>query len=378
MSDHLRVEGEATEKLLRLRREAVARLVPGLTEAPNPQGEDADYTGPCPFREVDGQPVHSTENDDSEFRVWIRGKSLRVWCRHESCRPLVDQLWGELRRATEGGKAPRKAKPWVCPFPQPKPVGDYDALALARRGLAQRARIKPASVADLIASSPCAIPLDPREQTERFLALHDTSMDTPNLWIGMPFSSGRKAVDHFQPPSLWGHRLGSHRGRRGAPMSWGAFVSMGVFPQGIFARKDEFIQRQFFVFECDSADKAMQAGIILWLRDVMGLRLAAVVDAAGKSLHAWIHLSGRLTVARLSMATAFLCGCKWSLLPRDERPEKPKGTFGGLGGDAKMLNASQPARLPGVERWDIRDGEIIQRRRFQRLLYLDPLAASAA
>ena len=74
-----------------------------------------------------------------------------------------------------------------------------------------------------------------------------------------------------------------------------------------------------------------------WLKNLVQLKLCAIVDTAGKSLHAWFEYPTEDTVNELRI-----------VLPE-------------LGCDPKLFTPSQPVRLPGAER----DGKM------QRLVYLD-------
>jgi hypothetical protein len=72
------------------------------------------------------------------------------------------------------------------------------------------------------------------------------------------------------------------------------------------------------------------------MKEQVGMNLRAVVDTAGKSLHAWFDYPPASIVEDLKIAL----------------PE--------LGCDPKLFTASQPVRLPGA----LRDGK------YQKLIYL--------
>ena len=94
-----------------------------------------------------------------------------------------------------------------------------------------------------------------------------------------------------------------------------------------------------------SSDLAQMLAIISWCRRYM--RLRAIVDTAGKSLHGWFDYPG------------------------DEVIEELRVVLRVLDCDPAMLKASQPVRLPGTRRKD-KNGLP-----WQRLIWLDAAPTTA-
>ena len=118
----------------------------------------------------------------------------------------------------------------------------------------------------------------------------------------------------------------------------GILTCPNTFKPGAYSRRDvEVLIRRFLVLESDTLDKNKVCAVFRWTEQFAKLR--AIVDTAGKSLHAWFEIPAPDVLAQLEI-----------ILPQ-------------LGGDAAMFVPSQPCRLPGAHRPDTG--------RIQSLLYLD-------
>ncbi len=116
-----------------------------------------------------------------------------------------------------------------------------------------------------------------------------------------------------------------------------SLICPSTFQPGSFQRSNEkIVARRFLVVESDTLDKNQVGAVFRWLRDGVGMRLAAIIDTAGKSLHAWFDYPEEAVVDELKV-----------MLPV-------------LGCDPKLFTPSQPVRLPGA----LRDS------RFQHLVYI--------
>src|ERR1017187_7919229 len=68
----------------------------------------------------------------------------------------------------------------------------------------------------------------------------------------------------------------------------GSFVCPSTFKQGVYSRSnDHVLKSKFLVVESDKIDKNEIGALFRWLNTNVGLRLRAVVDTGGKSLHGW-------------------------------------------------------------------------------------------
>jgi hypothetical protein len=101
--------------------------------------------------------------------------------------------------------------------------------------------------------------------------------------------------------------------------------------------------RRFLILESDTLTKPEMLAAIQWCRQSM--RLRAIVDTAGKSLHAWFDM------------------------PDDETLEQLRVILPAWGFDPALFKPSQPCRFPGVQRPD--KGNV-----WQRLLWIDTRATS--
>ena len=153
------------------------------------------------------------------------------------------------------------------------------------------------------------------------------------VWIGGVQDSGRpECAVNFKSAQEW---LSYSR----AP---GQFTCPVAFKNTSFARSNaNIIGRRFLVVESDLLKKD-EVGAVFRLLTDCGLKLVAVVDTAGKSLHGWFDF--------MSCETAL---------------DELKLVLPALKCDPKLFTPSQPVRLPGAERDE----------KLQRLIYLakDPV-----
>jgi hypothetical protein len=107
----------------------------------------------------------------------------------------------------------------------------------------------------------------------------------------------------------------------------GQFTCPSLFRAGVHSRSnDNVVSRPFLVVESDSLGKTEVMAIFNWMREFM--RMRAMVDTAGKSLHGWFDFPSDACLAELRV-----------ILPA-------------LGCDEALFKASQPCRLPGARRGD--------------------------
>lgn len=120
------------------------------------------------------------------------------------------------------------------------------------------------------------------------------------------------------------------------PRPTGQFTCPSVFKAGCHSRcEGNVVQRRFLVLESDTLTKPEIGAVFRWMRQFV--RLRAIVDTAGKSLHGWFDVPEFRALAELKV-----------ILPV-------------LGCDPALFKAPQPVRLPGA----LRD------EKYQTLLYLD-------
>jgi hypothetical protein len=186
--------------------------------------------------------------------------------------------------------------------------------------------------ADLWESSPIRLTDDPANDWRLLLQLFKPS---DVVWIGNKFSScaddkpeseKNRCRKFFRPVQEW----------LAHPATPAQFTCPSVFKCGSYSRSNNnVVLRRFLVVESDTLTKPEICAIFSWCRQFM--RLRAVVDTAGKSLHGWFDAPGTAAERELKF-----------ILP-------------GLGCDPALFKLAQPCRLPGA----VREGKI------QSLLFLD-------
>jgi hypothetical protein len=164
-------------------------------------------------------------------------------------------------------------------------------------------------------------------QTEHWKLLLGMFETDDVVWIGERESSGKpENAANFRTVTDW------------LKCEWtpGTFVCPATFKNTSFSRSNEnVVERRFVVVESDELTRD-EVGAVFCYLVASGMRLKAVVDTAGKSLHGWFVYPGDEVMSELRLLLAAL-KC-----------------------DPKMLTASQPARLPGAMRGEKR----------QRLMFL--------
>lgn len=148
------------------------------------------------------------------------------------------------------------------------------------------------------------------------------------IWIGERESSGRpENAINFRTVSDW------------LKCEWAPhqFICPATFTNNSISRSNEnVLERRFVVVESDELKRDEVGAVFRYLIE-SGLKLVAVVDTAGKSLHGWFEYPAD-----------------------DETMDALRLLLPALKCDPKMLTASQPARLPSAMRGEKR----------QRLVYL--------
>jgi hypothetical protein len=125
---------------------------------------------------------------------------------------------------------------------------------------------------------------------------------------------------HFLTPTQWAEKIVRDGVR------W-PLTCPSTFRPGTYSRCNEAVlHRRFLVIESDVLNKDEMCAVISRCRQFMELR--AVVDTAGKSLHAWFDYPDDDAIAELKI-----------ILPA-------------IGCDPALFKASQPCRLPGAPRGD--------------------------
>jgi hypothetical protein len=294
-----------------------------------------------------GEAQHNSPTKPDHCRITMDGVPT-IFCFHSSCWTDVEQANHVLRSAI--------AKYDYRPDPKlPRPVArplTPEEIAVKRQKLDQE-RLKAhsqkslqvilqqnqMSMADWFELSPSRLLDDPADDWRLLLSLfHDDDV----VWIGGKFSSCShnkpaseimRCQKFFRPVKEW-LRL------QACPDQ---FTCPSTFKPGTYSRCNyNVVTRRFLVIESDYLSKDDMCAVINWCRRFMKLR--AIVDTAGKSLHGWFDAPPPDLEAELKL-----------VLPNLGREGKTPTL------DPALFKLAQPCRLPGAMRDDKR----------QCLLYLD-------
>ena len=283
--------------------------------------EDKGYCK-CP-----GHDQHSGKSGNTDCIVYLNG-AANIFCFHNSCVEERQQASKALRIAIAKGEVDPNSKI------NTKELREKQKQEQKRRLLETRAS--------------CSLPLILKRyawpfaniQTDSPVVLSKAEVSTswkrivglykPDdiLWIGDTYSSGKPEHHvHFKRAEEW---------LKQSTIS-GNFTCPATFKNDSYSRSnDNVLVRRFLVVESDILTKDQVGAIFCWLKDEVGLKLRAVVDTAGKSLHGWFEFPKKPVFEELQI-----------ILPQ-------------LGCDPGLFRASQPCRIPGVLR-----GE-----KYQSLIYL--------
>lgn len=277
-------------------------------------GEDQGYCQ-CP-----GRAQHTSQNGRRDCAVYLNGVPT-IHCLHASCASTVERKNRELREAIRAGHA--------AGTPEPS-AGELKRLTEARRRC-ERIRTRASKSQpqvlkrwswpydEIVASSPTVIPEARVEQTRLLLGAFRPG---DHVWIGDRSDSG--LPDHsvcFKPVEEWLKCAEFHS----------QLICPVAFKPDCCSRSNEnVVARRFLVVESDTLSKDEVGAVFRWLSEAVGAELLAVIDTAGKSLHAWFA---------------------W---PGDDQLDEMKLVLPALGCDPKLFTASQPVRLAG----GLREGKV--------------------
>jgi hypothetical protein len=293
-----------------------------------------------------GEDLHNSPTSSNHCRVNLDGIPT-IFCFHTSCGNAVEAANHRLRSdiwKLENGGASGGEKWTPTPVDLEKMKKKQEIERRKQRAIEslpyilEKFHVEPA---DIWEESPVRLLDDPKDDWRLLLALfHEDDV----VWIGDKTSScnddadeHRKAVcrQFFRPAKDW-------LLCESAP---GNFTCPSTFIPGTYSRSNKnVVARKFLVIESDSLSKTDMLSVIQWCRTFM--RLRAIVDTAGKSLHGWFDAVPPEIEAKLRV-----------ILPNlGKPPESEENTL-----DPALFKIAQPCRLPGA----LRDGK------YQNLYYLD-------
>ena len=289
------------------------------------------------FCQCPGGSYHTHGTAERHCRVTLDGAPT-VFCFHTSCLAQVEAANHALRSAIAKGEL--AANGHQTPR-QPTPA-EIAAIKERERCQLLKARAKGGKfeILDRFATDPAELwETSPVRLTDgaandwRWLLRLFHADDV--VWIGAvndscaddaPESRKADCRKYFRTVAEW----------LALPAVPGQFTCPSVFKCGVHSRGNaNVLLRRFLVIESDSLNKAQICAVFSWCRQF--LRLRAMVDTAGRSLHGWFDAPGTVTENELKV-----------ILPE-------------FGCDPALFKLAQPCRLPGAKR----DGGT------QALLYLD-------
>ena len=276
-----------------------------------------------------GEDSHTGHDATKDCVVHLDG-AANIYCFHQSCIQERQQASKLLRDALEniGGGAEAFGK---LPSKEQKERQRREA---DRRSLEARASSSLPLILKryewkydkIIKDSPVDLPeTETADQWKQILGIFKPG---DVVWIGNTYDSGGdRHQANFRPVEDWMKE----------PKVVGQFTCPATFKNASFSRSnDNVLHRRFLVVESDILSKDQVGAIFKYLQEAVGLRLRAVIDTGGKSLHGWFDFPKKAVLEELEI-----------ILPQ-------------LGCDPGLFKPSQPCRMPGA----LRDGK------FQHLLYL--------
>jgi hypothetical protein len=285
-----------------------------------------------------GADLHTNPDGPRDCRVIVSGAPT-IYCVHSSCAGAVEDANRRLRSEIGKAECSRNGVP-LRPRQPTIEESERKRQAERKRCLAERSKMSLAQIiaehgknpVDLWEESPVRLMEDTKNDWRLLLQLFPQA---GVLWIGDTKDSCDDHADerrkeycrrHFRTVAEWMKETE-------APAQ---FTCPSVFRPGVHSRSNEnVVGRPFLVVESDTLNKVEVMAIFQWMRGFM--RLRAVVDTAGKSLHGWFEY------------------------PCEEYVKELRVILPALGCDEALFKASQPCRLPGARR-----GEKVQ-----HLLWLD-------
>ena len=294
-----------------------------------------------------GAALHSSQTDGGRCAIFMDGVPT-VHCFHSSCNEEVKRVNFKIRSTI--GKARCKGKPYIPSIAEQLARGQRwkekkrseQLMAKAKASLPMIVEQFSVSPSDLREYSPVRLLGEGENDWRRHLHIFPPKS---HVWVGDIYDSAgedkadwikAKARAHFRSVEDW---LDCE-----APPK-GPFICPTTFAQGSASRcKANAAEMPFLVVESDTLSKDEQTAIILFLKQKYHLR--AVIDTAGKSLHAWFDRP-----------------------PEEDIPDL-KIILQNLGCDPAMFSASQAVRLAGVPRYR-KDKDQTFYMGNQSLIYLD-------
>ena len=284
------------------------------------------------YCECPGKKNHSTNDGIKDCAIYL-DRIPTVHCLHASCGTAIAETNRKLRAAILNPDGDES-------FQLPK-ISEQDRARMRERELNERIRLR-AQLSlprlleghawpydEIMRDSPVAVK---DNEPDHWKLLLGKFQPEDVVWIGDKFDSGKpEHARHFRRADEW-------LKEKKVP---GPLICPVAFKNNSHQRSnDHVLARRFFVVESDTLKRDEVGAVFKWLQAECRLKLIAIVDTGGKSLHGWFDFA-----------------------PCERDLDHLKLVLPAMQCDPKLFTASQPVRLPGVPR----DGKPGKR---QRLVWL--------
>jgi len=219
-------------------------------------------------------------------RIYIDGYRLTAHCFHTNCLAQMQHLEAELAEAADSlPERPAKIKL----TPKERVERDFrrhlrHLTVTARHRVLPHLRQSPVPEEEWTRRSPYPVAsLDPEEQWLALLA--GLYGPTDVIWIGPLNASGLDFKDRFKTVTEWIKEWGGENEAPGPFVSLGAFDIRRLMECGWRRNRAALLRKAYMVPESDTESKETAGALIGWMIDHFHLRLRAIIDTGGKSLH---------------------------------------------------------------------------------------------
>jgi len=269
-----------------------------------------------------GEAAHTSHTRIRDTTVFVDGAPT-IFCWHTSCTPYRDEANRKLRRAISTDPLYKPTNIMSGGTATPKLIikKDPHAEVLDRiKTIAESNKQRYLThynwdPADMYEESPVKLG-DPAQDYHLFLSMFNVA---DNIWIGDVKDSGRHP-QNFR--SAWDWK------KLDEPI--GQFTTGATYKLDTVSRSNDTVEhRVFLVVESDVLTKPEMGAVFQLMRDLFSMKLHAVVDTGGKSLHGWFEMP-----------------------PKNEWVDQLKAFLIPLGCDPATFKPSQPVRIPGSKRND--------------------------
>jgi len=271
------------------------------------------------FIKCPGYEQHTTQSSSTRECAVFLDEVPTVFCFHQSCAEEIETANRELRHASRQAEAGKG-----FPTCKKKLTVEQRAWQKEQRRV-QAMRVRAAACMPMLlkqnawtteqarTESPIPIPENPLEHWSLSLNLFEAD---EIIWVGNTFDSGEaRHAQHFQTTTAW----------RQLPHAPYPFTCPSIFKAGAYSRSNESVlAHKFLVVESDTLPKADMCSVFRWLNN--SIKLRAIVDTAGRSLHGWFECPDQKFLDELKI-----------ILPA-------------MGCDPALFKPSQPCRMAGAWR----------------------------